>query len=81
MVTSVYGRLVEPDRSRNVSFRAPVRSSQAYLEELESSDIGRDPRFTNGGWLGIALLVAAALCVAYVGFISAWTLLPLAVAW
>jgi hypothetical protein len=62
-------------------FLAPVSPHTANLDDLEFSDIGRDPRFTNGGWLGLAIMIAVALCVVYIGFISAWILLPLAVVW
>jgi hypothetical protein len=62
-------------------FLAPVSPHTANLDDLEFSDIGRDPRFTNGGWLGLAIMIAVALCVVYIGFISAWILLPLTVVW
>jgi hypothetical protein len=48
-------------------------------DDLEFSDIGRDPRFTVGGWLGLALMIVVVLCVVYAGFASVWPALTLAV--
>ena len=48
-------------------------------DDLEFSDMGRDPRFTVGGWLGLALIIVVVLCVVYVGFVSVWPALALAV--
>jgi len=61
--------------------RAPVLLHKANLDDLEFSDIGRDPRFMNGRWLGLAIMIAAALCAVYIGFVCVWAALALAVVW
>ena len=42
------------------------------LEDLELSDIGRDPRYANGQWLGIVLLIAAPFLAALLLAALAW---------
>jgi hypothetical protein len=68
-------------QGNNSPFLAPVSPHKANPDDLESSEIGRDPRFMNGRWLGLAILIAAALCVVYIGFFSIWAALALAVVW
>ena len=56
--------------------RIPLR-----LDDLEYSDMGRDPMFRNGRWLGLAIVIAGALGAVYIGFFSVWAALALAVVW
>jgi hypothetical protein len=66
-------------RSGTSYFISPARSSKTDLEDLEFSDVGRDPRFTNGRWLGLAILIAVAFCAVYLGFVSVWAALALTI--
>lgn len=50
-----------------------------YLDDLEFSEVGRDPRFIKGRWLAIAFLAAAALCAVGLGFVSVWAALALTI--
>jgi hypothetical protein len=68
-------------RSNDSLVLAPVSPQKMDLEDLEFSDIGRDPRFMNGRWLGLAIVIAAALCAFYIGVVSVWAALALAVVW
>ena len=70
-----------PVRSSSSLFIAPVSPRKADMDDLEFSDIGRDPKFMNGRWLGLAIVSAAALCAFYVGVFSVWAALALAVVW
>jgi hypothetical protein len=60
-------------------FIAPILPAKAIPDDLEFSDMGRDPRFMNGRWLGIAILISVALCAVYAGIISVWAAVALAV--
>jgi hypothetical protein len=68
-------------RSEKIGTSSRPDRSKPYQCDLEFGDIRRDPRFLNGRWLGIAMLIAVALCTVYIGFISVWAALALAVAW
>jgi hypothetical protein len=66
-------------QSNNSFFLVPVSPPKANPIDLEFSDIGRDPRFMNGRWLGLAIIIAAALGAGYMGFFSVFAALALAV--
>lgn len=69
------------EQTKNGVFLAPNWPPRAYLDDLEFSDVGRDPRFIKGRWLGIAILVGVALCAVCFGFVSIWAALALAILW
>ena len=68
-------------RGNNRILLAPVSPHKASLDDLEFSDMGRDAGFMNGRGLGLAIIVAAALCAVYIGFFSVLAALALAVVW
>jgi hypothetical protein len=71
---------VPPDGSGKPQVERGMSGRRAMnQDDLEFSDIGRDPRFTVGGWLGLGLIAAVVLCVIYAGFKSVWPALALAV--
>ena len=75
------GAQFRPDQGKNGLSPAPGWPPKAYPDDLEFSDVGRDPRFIKGRWLGIAILAAVALGAVCLGFVSVWAALALAIVW
>jgi hypothetical protein len=52
-------------------FEAAIERRKMTIDELEDSDIGRDPRFTSAAWLPILIFIFAAF------FLGAWQLIQI----